>query len=91
MNLSNNLHTLINDLKQAEKVLSEFTGGYSGMYISSEDFHLDLRDSINKLENGNTEVINELWIWFAPTSHWDNFVGDVALGEKIFQQLNKLR
>lgn len=84
------MKNLLIDLKQAEKIVSEYSGGYSGEHLSAEEFHKDLVDRINKLENGDMSVIEDLWIWFAPTCQWDDFVGDVELGEKIFRQLNRL-
>ena len=85
------MKNLITNLKQAEKILSEYSGGYSGEHLSAEEFHKDLVDRINKLEGGDNTVIEDLWIWFAPTCQWDDFVGDVNLGEKIFRQLDKLQ
>lgn len=86
-----NIKLLIIDLKKAEKILIDYSGGYSGVHLSAEEFHKDLINNIVELENGNTNVIENLWIWFAPTCQWDDFVGDVKLGEKIFQQLNNLK
>mgnify|MGYP001795342216 CR=1 FL=1 len=85
------MNNLISDLKKAERILSEYSGGYSGEYLSAEEFHRDLVDRIGKLENGDETVIEDLWIWFAPTGAWDDFVGDINLGERIFQQLDLLR
>ncbi len=85
------ISSLITDLKKAEKILSEYSGGYSGEYLSTEEFHEDLIDRIKKLENGDESVIEDLWIWFAPTCQWDDFVGDIDLGERIFQRLNKIK
>ena len=82
---------LVLDLKKAEKILMEYSGGYSGEYLSAEEFLKDLTKNIAELESGNTNVINDLWIWFAPTCQWDDFVGNVELGEKIFKQLNYLK
>lgn len=79
--------SLINDLKEAEKILSEYSGGYSGQYRSAEEFHKDFKDRLFELENGNEAVLEDLWIWFAPTCQWDAFVGDALLGERIFQQI----
>jgi len=87
----NKMASLIADLKKAEKILSEYSGGYSGKFLSAEEFHRDLLDSIIKLENGDNKVIESLWVWFAPTCQWDDFVGDVDLGEKIFQKLDKIK
>lgn len=87
----NKMETLITDLKRAEKILSEYSGGYSGEHLSAEEFHKDLVDRIKKLESGDLSVIEDLWIWFAPTCQWDDFVGNVELGENIFQKLDKLK
>ncbi len=85
------MSSLITDLKKAEKILSEYSVGYSGKHSSAEEFHTDLVDRIKKLENGDESVIEELWVWFAPTCQWDDFVGEIDLGERIFQQLNKIK
>ncbi len=85
------MESLIVDLKKAEKILSEYSGGYSGEHISAEEFHKDILDRIKRLENGDKSVIEDLWIWFAPTCQWDDFVGNIELGERIFQKLDKLK
>lgn len=94
MNISMNLtkmECLIEDLKKAEKILSEYSGGYSGEHLSAEEFHKDLLDRIKKLEYGDNSVIEDLWVWFAPTCQWDDFVGNIELGERIFQKLDKIK
>ncbi len=85
------MHSLITDLKKAERILSEYSGGYSGEHLSTEEFYTDLVDRIKKLVNGDESVIEDLWIWFAPTCQWDDFFGDIDLGETIFQQLDKIK
>jgi hypothetical protein len=50
-----------------------------------------LVDRISKLESGEESVIEDLWIWFAPTCQWDDFVGNIDLGERIFQRLNRIK
>lgn len=85
------MDSLITDLKKAVEILSEYSGGYSGEHMSAEEFNKDLIDRIKKLENGDETVIDDLWIWFAPTCQWDNFVGDINLGERIFQRLDKVK
>ena len=87
----NKVVSLLSDLKKAEKILSGYSGGYSGEHLSAKEFHTDLADRIKKLENGDENVIEDLWVWFAPTCQWDDFVGDIDLGEKIFQQLDKIK
>lgn len=83
--------TLIDDLKRAEKILSQYSGGYSGEHDSAEHFHQDLKDRIQKLENGDESVLDDLWVWFAPTCQWDDFVGDAELGERIYGKVCRLR
>lgn len=61
------MDSLITDLKKAEKILSKYSEGYSGEHLSAEEFHKDLVDRINKLENGDKTIIEDLLIWFAPT------------------------
>ncbi|MFK7032195.1 hypothetical protein [Flavobacterium oreochromis] len=84
------MESLLKDLHQAATILSEYTGGYSGKYTSAETFHKDLVNKIQKLENGDKSVLPQLWHWFAPTCQWDDFVGTVALGEQLFQKLERL-
>ena len=66
---------LIDLLDKAEKLASEFQGGYSGQFLSAEEFHQALCDSINKLKQGDKTQLDKLHIWFLPTSCWDDFVG----------------
>jgi len=51
---------LISDLKKAEIFLSKCSGGYSGEYLSAEEFLIDLTDRINKLEKGDKSVLEDL-------------------------------
>lgn len=85
------MKALISDLKKAEIILSQYSGGYSGEHLSAEEFHKDLVDRISKLEKGDESVIEDLWILFAPTCQWDDFVGNIDLGERIFQRLNRIK
>ena len=86
---------LIKLLEKAERYLSEFRGGYSGQYISAEDFHQDFKLELDKLKNGNNESVNTFWIWFAPTYHWDDFTGSDLNSEKygntIFEKLSAIK
>ena len=85
-----NYSELMTDLHKAEKMLSEFKGGYSGEFLSAEEFHRALVDKINDIELGNQIDLNDLWIWFAPTCAWDDFVGKdgLDLGNRIFERVN---
>lgn len=82
---------LIEDLYEAEKLLSRYSGGYSDQFLSAEEFHNALINKIDDIEFGNQTDLSELWTWFAPTSAWDDFVGEEGeyLGNRIFTRLDK--
>lgn len=84
---------LIKDLHEAEKLLSEYSGGYSGAFLAAEEFHAALIDKIDDIEFGNQTDLSELWAWFAPTCAWDDFVGEEGqgLGNRIFARLDRWR
>jgi hypothetical protein len=62
-------------LDKAEQLASEFQGGYSGQFLSAEEFHQALFESINKFKQGDITQLDKLHNWFLPTSCWDDFVG----------------
>ncbi len=69
-------HTkLINLLDKAEKFAGKFKGGYSEQFLSAEEFHQALFDSISKFREGDNTQLGRLYIWFLPTSCWDDFIG----------------
>lgn len=68
------LNRLIKLLDKAEKLAGQFSGGYSDNFFSAQEFHHALVGSINKLKEGDTDQLNDLWIWFAPTCDWDDFI-----------------
>ncbi len=82
---------LIEDLHLAENVLSKYKGGCSGAFLSAEKFHEELIDAIDDIEFGNQSDLTRFWIWFAPTSAWDDFVGEegLDLGNRIFERVDK--
>ena len=56
-------HTkLIELLDKAENLASEFRGGCSGQFLSAEEFHQALFDSINKLKHGDNTQLDKLHI-----------------------------
>lgn len=79
-------------LDKAEKLASEFSGGYSNNFSSAEEFHSALVDSIRKLKSGNIQEINRLWLWFAPTCDWDDLIGIVGkdIANETFKLLSDL-
>lgn len=75
MTLDNSkLKRLLKLLDEAEKLAVQFSGGYSNNFLSAQEFHTALRDSVNKLKAGDTDQLNDLWLWFAPTCDWDDFI-----------------
>ena len=82
-------HTkLINLLDKAEKLASKFQGGYSGQFLSAEEFHQALFDSINKFKQGDNTQLDRLHIWFLPTSCWDDFIGKD--GQDLANEISRL-
>ena len=83
---------LIDLLDKAEKLAGKYYGGLSGEFLSAEEFHQALADSINKLKQGDQTQLNKLHIWFLPTSSWDDFIGSEGQGlaNEISDLLSKL-
>ncbi len=84
------LHELFNDLEQAGKILSEIKGGYSGIFISAEQFYETLKEEIYDLKHQNVPDFSQICSWFAPTSTWDDFVGMEGneLANRILERAN---
>ena len=61
-------------------------------YESAEDLAAFIEKQISLLTTGtiSTPDLEELNLIFAPSSDWDDYVGDVDLGEDIFQDLKIL-
>lgn len=80
---------LLKDLHLAEELLAGFTGGYSENFLSAENFHKALEDEIDRIEFGNEIDLSRLYLWFAPSSVWDDFTGESGqdLGNRIFERL----
>jgi len=81
---------LLDDLHKAEKLLSNYKGRHSGNFSPAEKFHEALLDAIDDIELGNQTDLTPFYIWFAPTSIWDDFTGTEGneLGNKIFERVN---
>jgi hypothetical protein len=80
-------------LDRAEELASEFTGGYSDHFFSAQEFHAALADSIAKLKLGDTDQLNNLWLWFAPSYDWDDFTHQDGqdLANEIFPLLTDVK
>jgi len=83
-----NLDRLITLLERAEALAGQFSGGYSNNFFSAEEFHAALVDSIIKLKEGDTDQLNNLWLWFAPTCDWDDFIHKD--GENLANEIHPL-
>lgn len=84
---------LIQLLDKAEEVVSKCSGGYSGEFLSAEEFHDVLSAAIQEYKRGNTKKLDLFYVWFAPSSTWDDFVGHKGevLGDKIFDLITKVK
>ena len=83
---------LLQLLEEAERLSAEYTGGYSNRFLSAEEFHAALSDSIARLKAGDTSQLQRLRLWFAPTCDWDDLVGKegIALANTISELLDQL-
>src|SRR5579864_8172461 len=61
-------------------------------YVSGWDIGNFVNECRNAILDGNISSAQkrELWKKFAPTCDWDDVIGDVQLGNEIFQVLDKL-
>lgn len=66
---------LLELLDEAEKLAGKFSGGYSSMFDSAENFHQALQIAVQKLKAGDNSQLTIIYFWFGPTSAWDTFVG----------------
>ncbi len=80
--------TLIALLEKAEQLAGQFSGGYSREFLSAEEFHSALADSISRLKGGDNSQLDRLRSWFLPASCWDDFVG--SDGQEVANQVSDL-
>ena len=86
--LLKNLQTAVEKLRGLGKhhdVMSNYDSADGlAAFVDSQMTYL-AKDEISE------EALAELWRIFAPTSEWDDYIGDIDLGESIFQDLNRLK
>ena len=84
------LFELFADLHLAEKMLSEFKGGYSNKFSSAEEFYKAFVEELYEIEKDNVADFTQIWNWFAPTCDWDDFTGmdGLELGNRIFSRVD---
>lgn len=87
------MNELLAELKKAHVLASEFAGGYSERFFGAEEFADALGKAISELERGNKAVIDDLYLWFLPTSDWDDFIKmeGLELGQRVSDLLAKYR
>lgn len=73
--MSNYRDKLIDLLYRAKELSSQFSGGYGNEFFSAEEFHIALTESIERYVLGDSSELEKLYIWFLPTSCWDDFIG----------------
>ena len=85
------LFELFDDLDSALKLVSEYSGGYSGVFLSAEEFHKAFLEELYDLKHQNVPDFENICVWFAPTFAWDDFVGmeGIELGNRIFKRAYK--
>ena len=84
--MDKNMIKLLQLLEQSIQILETCSEGYSGEFISAEEFCATFKLSVSKLRNGDNTQLKKLWTWFAPTCQWDDFAGSygIDLGDDIF-------
>ena len=82
---------LIEELKRAHKVAANYVGGNSGEFSDAKEFASALNETIQNFESGDDTCVKKLWIWFAPTSAWDDFIDsdELGLGDSVFEKLEQ--
>lgn len=85
------LFELFEDLESAQKILAEFSSGYSRKFLSAEEFCKAFEEVVYDLRHQNFPDFNQICLWFAPTSVWDDFVGinGMELGNRIYERANR--
>ena len=86
-----NKTVLIEELKTAYQLAAQYEGGYSGEFSDAREFAAALKEAITLFESGDDTCVRKLWLWFAPTTAWDDFVGSegMELGNSIFEKLKR--
>ncbi|MBI5944307.1 MAG: hypothetical protein HY864_08055 [Chloroflexi bacterium] len=83
---------LVEELKDAYQLAAQYEGGYSSGFFDAKEFAAALKEAIILFENGDDDTsVKNLWLWFAPTTAWDTFVGSegIELGNSIFEKLEQ--
>ena len=90
-------NNLCTDLDIAKSLLREYSGGYSGNFDCAEEFYNSFTQELEKLKNDLTKSkypdLDKFYMWFLPTSAWDDFVGldGLELANKILGKIEILK
>jgi len=82
-------NNLIEKLEEAVEITGNCNDNYSDHFSNIDDFYQAMKNALDKIKSGDNSVLNSLTAWFVPSYDWDDFVGDVELGNKIFKLLIK--
>ena len=80
---------LIELLHQASDRVSAIKGPILSSYRDGESIAIFIRKICHQIELESIviEDIKELWGIFSPTCDWDDVVGDVKMGNEIFDEI----
>ena len=86
------INTLCHRLEAAAAKLVAIRGEIWSSYDSGQQIADFIRNCLDEIRDNtlSVEKKKELWGIFAPTSDWDDVVGDVAFGEEVFSLLDNL-
>jgi len=82
---------LIDELKRAHNVAEKYEGGNSGEFLDAKEFASALNEAIQNFESSDDSCVKNLWLWFAPTSVWDDLIDidETELGNSCFEKLEQ--
>lgn len=78
---------LLKKLKLAVELSRKCPDNWSEHFSSSKEFYEAMKDAYKKLKDGDNSVVVDFISWFIPSYDWDDFVGDVDLGNDIYDLL----
>lgn len=85
------LYDLLDDLHLAVEMIEKKSGCVSDVFSSSKEFSDEISNVIEGIESWNKTDLTKIWLWFAPTCAWDDFMGTEGseLGNKIFERVDR--
>lgn len=87
------IRLLVVALDKAIELLRSYNGGcgLSTSFDSTEEFAAALEKHRDRLIERDLSCLDELAVWFAPTSDWDDCVGEIELANEIEGLIKSLR